>query len=127
MSIFPNLSFLSYSTFLVPYAIGVAILSNRSEKNLVSRKLYWLNDFFMLLGWVLLSLFVVAGSIWGYEENWSGFWAWDPVEIASVVMWFVVTLYFHAKNHVPENHPLRSILAAMGWVAVTFSAFMIAV
>jgi cytochrome c biogenesis factor len=79
----------------------------------------------MLLGWVLLSLFVIAGSIWGYEENWSGFWAWDPVEIASVVMWFVVTLYFHAKNHVPENHPLRSILAAMGWVAVTFSAFIV--
>ncbi|MHA2250212.1 MAG: cytochrome c biogenesis protein CcsA [Candidatus Kariarchaeaceae archaeon] len=121
--IHPPIAFLAYSAFIVPYAVGLATLSIKSDFD--KSKLYWMNDIFMLLGWGLTSIFVIAGSLWGYEENWSGFWAWDAVEVAAFVMWFVATLYFHAKSHVPAEHPLRSVLAALGWVSVVFSAFIV--
>jgi cytochrome c-type biogenesis protein CcmF len=123
--IHPPLAFLAYVSFIFPYAAGLAILSLKEDAKDTPPQMYWLNDFFMLLGWALTSLYVVAGSIWGYEENWSGFWAWDPVEVASLVMWFASTLYFHTKSQVPNNHPLRSFTATLGWVSVTFAAFIV--
>lgn len=125
MEIHPPIAFLCYSVFVVPYAIGIAMLSTSDFKTPAMRKLSWLNDIFILMGWVLTSLFIIAGSIWGYEENWAGFWAWDPVETASLVMWFSATLYFHARAHAPEGHPLRVFVGSIGWVAVTFAAFVV--
>ncbi len=123
--IHPPIAFLAYSAFIFPYASGIAALTLKKDGIKASNKIYWLNDFFMMLGWGLTVIFIVAGSIWGYEENWSGFWAWDPVEIASLVMFFSSTLYFHVKSHVDKDHPLRLFAAAMGWIAVVFSAFIV--
>ncbi|MHA2089490.1 MAG: cytochrome c biogenesis protein CcsA [Candidatus Kariarchaeaceae archaeon] len=123
--IHPPVAFLAYATFMVPYAGGLAILSLKKENVPVPPKLNWLNDFFMMFGWGLTGIFMLAGSIWGYEENWAGFWAWDPVEIATLILWLVSTLYFHAKTLVPRNHPLISVSAALGWVSVTFASFVV--
>ncbi|MHA2274913.1 MAG: hypothetical protein ACXAC2_04065, partial [Candidatus Kariarchaeaceae archaeon] len=55
----------------------------------------------------------------------AGFWAWDPVEIATLVLWLVSTLYFHVKTLVPRNHALIYTSGALGWVAVTFASFVV--
>ncbi|MCE7736079.1 MAG: cytochrome c biogenesis protein CcsA [Candidatus Heimdallarchaeota archaeon] len=123
--IHPPIAFLGYSAFIFPYAAGLAILSLKKDSIEILPKVTWLIDFMMMLGWVLTSLFIVAGSLWGYEENWTGFWAWDPVEVASLVMWAASTIYFHAKTHVPKDHPLLAFTATLGWVGVTFAAFIV--
>lgn len=123
--IHPPVAFLAYASFVVPYATGLAMMSLKTDKIDTPHKLYWLNDLFMMLGWGLTGIFMVAGSIWGYEENSPGFWAWDPVEIATLVLWLVSTLYFHVKTQVPKNHPLQNTSAALGWVAVTFASFVV--
>jgi cytochrome c-type biogenesis protein CcmF len=123
--IHPPIAFLGYSAFIFPYAAGISILSLKRADVSISPKLHWLNDFLMMLGWGLTSIMIVAGSLWGYEENWTGFWAWDPVEVAALVMWAASTIYFHAKSHVPNDHPLLAFSATLGWVGVTFAAFIV--
>ena len=121
----PPIAFLAYSSFIFPYAAGLSILSKKTDEIKIPERVVWLTDFYMLLGWGLTSIYIVAGSIWGYEENWAGFWAWDPVEIAALVMWFASTLYFHAKSQVSSDHPLMAFMAALGWLSVTFAAFIV--
>lgn len=123
--IHPPLAFLGYSAFIVPFAAGIAILNAKRKKIKVSARIYYLIDFFMLLGWCLNSILLLAGSLWGYEENWSGFWAWDPVEIASLVMWAGASLYFHTKSVVEPEHPLRAFTATLGWLGVAFASFIV--
>ncbi|MHA2100187.1 MAG: cytochrome c biogenesis protein CcsA, partial [Candidatus Kariarchaeaceae archaeon] len=123
--IHPPVAFLAYSAFVFPYASGLSMLTLNNSNVKKSEKIFWLNDFFMILGWGLTSIFMVAGSIWGYEENWAGFWAWDPVEIATLILWLVSSLYFHGKSHVSKDHPLQHTLAALGWVTVTFASFIV--
>ncbi|MCY3414575.1 MAG: cytochrome c biogenesis protein CcsA [Candidatus Heimdallarchaeota archaeon] len=121
----PPLAFLGYSSFIVPFAAGIAILNAYKSGTKISSRIYYLIDFFMLLAWCLNSILLLAGSLWGYEENWSGFWAWDPVEIASVVMWAGATLYFHVKSLVEQDHPLRPFTATLGWLGVAFASFIV--
>ena len=119
------IAFLAYSSFIYPYAAGLAILSVKKDGIKVPAKIYWLTDFFMILGWTLTSLMIVIGSLWGYEENWSGFWAWDSVEIAALVMWSFSSIYFHSKAHVSIDHPLRAFTATLGWLGVAFASFIV--
>lgn len=123
--IHPPLAFLAYACFIVPYAAALAIFTKKDKKTPVPSRIIWLMDTFMLLGWGLTSLFLLAGSIWAYEENWGGFWAWDPVETASLVLWLLGAIYFHVKTLVPSSHPLRAFSAALGWIGVAFAAFIV--
>ncbi|MHA2502480.1 MAG: cytochrome c biogenesis protein CcsA, partial [Candidatus Kariarchaeaceae archaeon] len=123
--IHPPIAFLAYSSFIVPYAFGIASLSYQRAQHKPSVVLTKLNDFFILLGWGTTTLFIIAGSIWGYEENWAGFWNWDPVEVAALVMWTSATLYFHVKSQVSDNHALRYSTAALGWISVAFASFIV--
>lgn len=123
--IHPPIAFLAYSAFVVPYAAALAIFSTKEKDQSVPPKVLWLMDFFMIVGWSLTGLFILAGSLWAYEENWGGFWAWDPVETASLILWLLATLYFHVKALVPSSHPLRTFTASLGWVGVAFAAFIV--
>ena len=39
----------------------------------------------------------MLGSIWAYYElGWGGFWFWDPVENASLLLWFSMTALMHS-------------------------------
>ena len=44
----------------------------------------------VLLAWVFLTAGIVTGGQWAYSElGWGGYWAWDPVENASLFpFWF---------------------------------------
>ena len=49
----------------------------------------------VLISWTFQTLGILVGSIWAYYElGWGGFWFWDPVENASLLPWFAMTLYF---------------------------------
>ncbi|MCW3136172.1 MAG: cytochrome c biogenesis protein CcsA [Canidatus Methanoxibalbensis ujae] len=53
-------------------------------------------EFTVLLAWLFLSLGISLGGLWSYEVlGWGGYWAWDPVETASLLPWLALTAYFH--------------------------------
>src|SRR5215470_17934310 len=50
-----------------------------------------------MFAWLFLSLGLMLGMIWAYEElGWGGYWAWDPVENAALLPWFTATAFLHS-------------------------------
>ena len=50
-----------------------------------------------LFAWGFLSIGILLGGWWSYEVlGWSGVWAWDPVENASLLPWLTGTAYIHS-------------------------------
>jgi len=46
---------------------------------------------------VFLSAGIVLGAWWSYEVlGWGGYWAWDPVENASLLPWLTATAFIHS-------------------------------
>ena len=44
---------------------------------------------------MLLTLGIALGGVWAYEVlGWGGYWAWDPVETASLLPWLLLTANF---------------------------------
>ncbi|HEX9893645.1 MAG TPA: cytochrome c-type biogenesis CcmF C-terminal domain-containing protein, partial [Gemmatimonadales bacterium] len=68
---------------------------------LLSRRLDvgWLHAIrkWTLLSWTFLSVGITLGMWWAYVElGWGGYWAWDPVENASLLPWLTMTAFLHS-------------------------------
>src|SRR5262249_23790719 len=51
----------------------------------------------LLLPWIFLTMAIVLGGWWAYEVlGWGGYWAWDPVENASLLPWLTATAALHS-------------------------------
>jgi cytochrome c biogenesis factor len=47
----------------------------------------------------LLTAAMTLGGLWSYvEQGWGGYWAWDPVENASLAPWLAVIVAIHSSN-----------------------------
>jgi cytochrome c-type biogenesis protein CcmF len=50
-----------------------------------------------LVAWSFLTLGIGLGGWWAYEVlSWGGYWAWDPVENASLMPWLAATAFLHS-------------------------------
>jgi cytochrome c-type biogenesis protein CcmF len=92
----PPLLFLGYGGFAVPGCLALAqVLSNREGRR---DEPAWgpAVRSFILTAWGLLTAGIVLGAWWAYNElGWGGYWAWDPVENASLIPWLAATAYLH--------------------------------
>ena len=94
MIIHPPITFLSFALFTVPFAIVLV--------SLVSRESHpwhlWVRPW-LLGAWVTLTAGIVTGGQWAYTElGWGGYWAWDPVENASLFPWLTSTALLHTLS-----------------------------
>ncbi|MFB3906425.1 MAG: heme lyase CcmF/NrfE family subunit [Acidobacteriota bacterium] len=93
MIIHPPFLYLGYVAFTVPFAFAIASLALKkrdAEWTTLSRR--W-----TLLSWIFLTAGILLGAYWAYIElGWGGYWAWDPVENASLMPWLVATAYLHS-------------------------------
>ena len=93
MAIHPVMLYLGYVGFTVPFGFAVAALVTG---RLDSR---WLADMrrWVLVAWGCLGVGILLGAWWSYEVlGWGGYWAWDPVENASLLPWLVATAFVHS-------------------------------
>lgn len=51
---------------------------------------------FVGIGFVFLSIMIVAGAIWA-NEAWNRYWAWDPIETWSLIWWLTYAVYLHLR------------------------------
>jgi cytochrome c-type biogenesis protein CcmF len=92
MAIHPPVIFLGYALPFFPLALSFMNLSKGKESHQRSIR------FFMQLSWLVFTLGIALGGIWAYEVlGWGGYWAWDPVETASLLPWLMLTAYFHTS------------------------------
>ena len=93
MAFHPPMLYLGYVGFTVPFAFAVAALATGRVGEgwlLVTRR--W-----TLFAWGFLTFGIVLGAWWSYEVlGWGGYWAWDPVENASILPWLTGTAYIHS-------------------------------
>ncbi len=89
----PPLLLLGYAGFTIPACLGLAQLLAPDSSNPV-----WFrqSQSFWLLSWIFLTAGIVLGAWWAYMElGWGGYWAWDPVENASLIPWLLATAAIH--------------------------------
>jgi len=48
----------------------------------------------ILLGFAFWGIMIVSGAIWA-DSAWGRYWAWDPVELWSLISWLVYAIYLH--------------------------------
>lgn len=46
------------------------------------------------LAFIFFSIEIVAGAIWA-DLAWGRYWAWDPIELWSLISWLVYAIYLH--------------------------------
>ena len=48
----------------------------------------------ILLGFIFWGIMIVSGAIWA-DAAWGRYWAWDPIELWSLISWLVYVNYLH--------------------------------
>ena len=93
MTIHPPMLYLGYTSITIPYAFAMgALISGRLDTGWIHAIRRW-----TLLSWLLLSCGIILGMWWAYVElGWGGYWAWDPVENASLLPWLTMTAFLHS-------------------------------
>lgn len=89
----PPILYLGYVGMTVPFAFAIgALITGRLGEGWLVETRRW-----ALISWGLLTFGIILGSWWSYEVlGWSGVWAWDPVENASLLPWLTATAYIHS-------------------------------
>ena len=89
----PPILYLGYVGFTVPFAFAIAaLITGRVGEGWLLETRRW-----ALFSWGFLTIGILLGSWWSYEVlGWSGVWAWDPVENASLLPWLTGTAYIHS-------------------------------
>lgn len=93
MAVHPPLLYLGLVAFTIPFALVLAVLFERDKETA------WMPAVrsWSLYSWVTLGLGIIFGSYWAYIElGWGGYWAWDPVENASLLPWLTGTAFLHS-------------------------------
>lgn len=119
MIIHPPILYLGYVSFAVPFAIAMAALLNSQSASPVA----WIKHVrrWTLFSWFFLGVGILLGGKWAYEElGWGGYWAWDPVENASLMPWLTATAFLHSII-VQER---RGMLKVWNMVLVSISFIM---
>jgi cytochrome c-type biogenesis protein CcmF len=105
MAIHPPMLYSGYVLFSIPFAFAIAAL--------VTRRLdaAWIRATrrFALVAWLFLSVGILLGSFWSYNElGWGGYWGWDAVENASLMPWLIGTAFLHSVMVQEKRGMLRT-------------------
>ncbi len=119
MIIHPPSLYLGYVGMSVPFAMGCAALLAGRIDPAWSRALRTAT----LVPWGFLSLGIILGGWWSYEVlGWGGYWAWDPVENASVLPWLTATAFLHSAMLMERKEQLK------GWtLTLLLASFLLTI
>jgi len=93
MVIHPPMLYLGFVGFAVPFAFAIAaMITKQLGDTWIRTTRRW-----TMVAWMFLSIGIMLGGKWAYHElGWGGFWAWDPVENASMMPWLIGTAFLHS-------------------------------
>lgn len=123
MVIHPPVLFLGFSSALIPFAYATAGLWTRDHRGWTDQGLPW-----ALFSAGILGLGIMMGAAWAYESlTFGGYWAWDPVENASMVPWLLLVagihtmLVFRSTGH---SLPATYLFIVLAFLLVLYSTFL---
>lgn len=123
MVIHPPVLFLGFASTIVPFAFTVAGLWTKKFSEWVKPALPW-----ALFSAAVLGVGIMMGAKWAYESlTFGGYWAWDPVENASLVPWLILIAGIHTLLiYKHTGYSLRSgyLFCILSFVFVLYSTFL---
>jgi cytochrome c-type biogenesis protein CcmF len=122
MVIHPPLLFIGYAFITIPFAAGLSY-SITGDKNWTKISLQWSR-----LAWLFLTLGIGIGAVWAYLAlGWGGYWAWDPVEVGSLIPWVTLSAFMHTQlmnKRKNQFNYLTPIFGTATFVLVIFATFI---
>ena len=124
MTMHPPMLYLGFTAFTIPFAFAIAALLNgRLDSRWITLTRRW-----TLLSWFFLSVGIILGMRWAYEElGWGGYWFWDPVENASLLPWLASTAFLHSVM-IQENRGMLKVwnmsLVVLTFLLTIFATFL---
>jgi len=120
----PPMLYLGYISITIPFAFAMAaLLSKRLDVDWLVAIRKW-----TLLSWLFLSVGICLGMWWAYVElGWGGYWAWDPVENASLLPWLTMTAFLHSVMVQEKRGMLKKWNLALiigSWLLSIFGTFI---
>ena len=92
MVIHPPVLFLGFASTIVPFAYAIAGLMKK-DHSWTKIAIPW-----AAFSGAVLGTGIMMGAAWAYESlSFGGYWAWDPVENASLVPWIVMIAGLHTN------------------------------
>ncbi len=123
----PPLLFIGYGGFAVPGCLALAQAMNRNASHEPSWGEATRN--ITLFSWANLTAGIVLGCWWSYMElGWGGYWAWDPVENASLIPWLVASAYLHTsivEQRRNKLHRTNIFLMSLTTTSAFFATYLV--
>lgn len=123
MVIHPPVLFMGFASTIVPFAFAMAGLWKKQFGEWTKPALPW-----ALFSAAVLGVGIMMGGMWAYESlTFGGYWAWDPVENASLVPWMILVSGLHTLLiYKHSGHSLRAtylfFILAFGFIL--YSTFL---
>ena len=120
----PPILFTGYAGFTIPFALLIGSLVTGNLGN------GWLKIArpWVLVSWIFLGAGILLGAQWAYTElGWGGYWAWDPVENASLLPWLTATALLHSAIAQRQHGTLKrwaASTAALTFVLCIFGTYI---
>lgn len=123
MVIHPPVLFMGFASTIIPFAFAYAGIRTQRYGDWVKPVLPW-----ALASACILGVGIMMGGKWAYESlSFGGYWAWDPVENASLVPWLIGIAGLHTMVvYKSTGHSLRAsyLFAILTFCFVLYSTFL---
>ncbi|MEO6540346.1 MAG: cytochrome c biogenesis protein CcsA, partial [Ferruginibacter sp.] len=123
MVIHPPILFLGFASTIIPFAFAYAGLQTKRFGDWVTPALPW-----TLFSACVLGVGIMMGGKWAYESlSFGGYWAWDPVENASLVPWLILIAGLHTMVIFKATaHSLKAsyLFAFLTFIFILYSTFL---
>ena len=123
MTIHPPTLFLGFAATIIPFSFVIASLWKKEYKDWIGPALPW-----SLFAMLILGVGILMGGAWAYEAlTFGGFWAWDPVENASLVPWLTLAGGVHCLliyKHTGHALKITFILLILSFLLILYSTFL---
>jgi cytochrome c-type biogenesis protein CcmF len=120
----PPLLFLGYALYVIPACAALAAGIAGEARSWVKVCRSW-----SVMAWMFLTAGIILGGWWSYMElGWGGYWAWDPVENASLIPWFSGTAFLHTAIIETRRGALQRtnvFLMALTFILCVFATYLV--
>ncbi|UCG37778.1 MAG: c-type cytochrome biogenesis protein CcsB [bacterium] len=125
------LSFMGDALFALAFGSGVMyLIQERQLKRKRPGAFYYrlpslevldsLNYRALTVGFPLLTLGIITGSIWA-QYAWGAYWQWDPKETWSLITWLIYAAVLHARLTAGWRGRKAAWFSIVGFLAVLFT------
>jgi cytochrome c-type biogenesis protein CcmF len=123
MVIHPPVLFLGFASTIIPFAFAYAGIQTKRFGDWIKPVLP-----FALFSACVLGVGIMMGGKWAYESlSFGGYWAWDPVENASLVPWLILIAGLHTMViYKATGQSLRAsyLFAFLSFIFILYSTFL---